>query len=168
MIEPSEKIREILNFSGYPFQHYCVDLIGKLDKFQVSAEIPYTHPPTNGPLLGVHGSIDAIAACPDIQGEKLVIFVVECKKANDRIKNWILLPNKQQRPKWPTFTSSEVPADNQEALGATRSAIFPRLGYSAWTRMVDRNTYAPSRSPLSRVFKFDRPLFITKVLLDMT
>lgn len=68
MIDPSEKIREILNYSGYPFQHHCADKIAGLDSYQVAAEVPFTHPQTNGPVLGVHGSIDLLAARPNQQG----------------------------------------------------------------------------------------------------
>lgn len=57
-----EKIRELLNFSGYPFQHYCADRIAKIDGFQlnlfvadfsmgnvVQGEIPADKLPLDGP-----------------------------------------------------------------------------------------------------------------------
>src|SRR5260221_14566197 len=81
-MDKAEKIRELLNFSGYPFQHFCGDKLAKLAGFQVAAEVPFTHPPTNGPLLGVHGAIDLLAACPSSDDSVLLFFIVECKKAN--------------------------------------------------------------------------------------
>jgi len=126
---PSEKIREILNFSGYPFQHHCADRISRLEQYQISAEVPFTYPPTNGPLLGVHGTMDLLAARPDSKNRLLVCFVIECKKANDKIKNWILLPNKQQSPRWSTFIISRLPPGEREQLSVTRGVTFPELGY---------------------------------------
>jgi hypothetical protein len=129
MIDPSERIRELLNYSGYPFQHHCADRISRLDQYQLSAEVPFTHPSTNGPLLGVHGTIDLLAARPDRGDDILLCFVIECKKANDKTKNWILLPNKQQSPRWPVLVFSQLPPDGREQLGVTRSLMFPELGY---------------------------------------
>lgn len=128
-MDNAERIRELLNFSGYPFQHYCAHKIARLSGFQVSAEFPFTYPPTNGPLIGLHGAIDMLAAHPDTSGELLICFVVECKKANDKVKNWILLPNAQQDPKWPTFFFTKESETQGLSLGATRSVTFPGLGY---------------------------------------
>lgn len=102
-MDKAERIRTLLNLSGYPLQHYCADKLSKIDGFRVAAEVPYTHPPTSGPTLGVHGAIDLLATCPSSDNSQLLIFVVECKKANDKIKNWILLKNRQQHPRAPTF-----------------------------------------------------------------
>lgn len=132
-MDKAENIREFLNFSGYPFQHFCGDKLARLDKFQVAAEIPFTHPGTNGPLLGVHGAIDLLAACPSSDNGLLIFFIVECKKANEKIKNWILLPNKQQNPRWPTFCFSQQPDGAPMQLGVTRSITFPSLGYNRST-----------------------------------
>jgi hypothetical protein len=131
MVDHSEKIREILNFSGFPFQHHCAEVIGNLEGFQLAVEVPFTDPPTNGPLLGVHGSMDILAVAPDKQGDRLVCFVVECKRAKDDTKNWILLKNYQQRPSWPTFFQSErsQSPDTRGPLAASRSVTFPELGY---------------------------------------
>lgn len=123
-----DKVRELLNVTGFPFQHHCADRISKLPNFQVSAEVPFTYPATNGVLLGVHGAVDLLAACPSSNGDVLVLFVIECKKANDKIKNWIFLPNKRQSPKWPLFFFSEWPANKSMQVGVTRSATFPGLG----------------------------------------
>src|SRR5579859_6621944 len=81
-----------------------------------------------GPLLGVHGSIDLLAARPDSQDDMPVCFVVECKRANEKIRNWLLLPNRQQRPRWPTFIFSDTPTGERERLGVTRGITFPGVG----------------------------------------
>lgn len=127
----AERIRNLLNFSGYPFQHYCADRISRLEKFQLTTEHPFTYPASNAALLGAHGSIDILAACPTNEGDTLVWFVVECKKANDKIKNWILLPNRHQSPKWPTFTITLEEPDGDQTVMVTRNAVFPDLGYES-------------------------------------
>lgn len=132
-IDLSDKVREILNYSGFPFQHYCADLISKIDGFQLATEVPFTHPQTNGPMLGVHGAMDILAVHPASDGQHLVCFVIECKRANDKTKNWILLANQQQNPRWPTFMFSEKtdPPEMNQRLGVTHSARFPELGYNS-------------------------------------
>lgn len=132
MVDQSEKIRELLNFSGFPFQHHCADAIAKLDGFQVAVEVPFTDPPTNGPILGVHGSMDILAVHPDKQEDLLVCFIIECKRTKEDAKSWILLPNKQQNPKWPIFMFShptQYPV-SAEPLSVNRNVAFPELGYN--------------------------------------
>jgi hypothetical protein len=129
MSDYSEQIRGMLNFSGFPFQHHCADKIARLDGYQVSAEVPFTDPPTNAARLGNHGSIDILAARPDLKGELLLCFVVECKRAKEETKNWILLPNKQQKPGWPTFIFSEARFDQPDVMAVDRGVAFPALGY---------------------------------------
>jgi hypothetical protein len=136
-MDKAERVRELLNFTGYPLQHYCAARVSGLPGFQLSAEVPYTYPSSNGPLLGVHGVIDMIAACPDATGQRLIVFIVECKKANDKVKNWILLTNSQQHPRWPTFFFTSTAMRTVEAsldIGVTRSVTFPKLKYE---RTVD-------------------------------
>jgi hypothetical protein len=132
-MDKAEDIRKLLNFSGYPFQHYCGDKLAKLDNFQVAAEVPFTYPRTNGSLLGVSGAIDLLAACPSVDNSLLMFFVVECKKANDKIKNWILLPNKLQDPRWPIFCFSQQESGMPMQMAVTRSVTFPSLGYARST-----------------------------------
>jgi hypothetical protein len=93
-------------------------------------EVPFTHPSTDGAHLGLHGAIDMIAAVPTLGSGMMVYFIVECKRASDKIKNWILLRNEQQEPRWPTFAYSQPTGDNPMAIGITRGVTFPALGYS--------------------------------------
>jgi hypothetical protein len=81
----------------------------------------------------VPGAIDLLAACPGADNSILMFFVVECKKANDKIKNWILLPNKLQDPRWPTFCFSQQESSLPMQMAVTRSITFPSLGYSRST-----------------------------------
>jgi hypothetical protein len=124
----SEQIRTFLNASGYPFQQYCGLKLSQLDHFQVSAEVPITHPKTVGANLGVHSAIDLVAARQTNYG-MLIFFIIECKKANDKVKNWILLQNQLQDPRWPTFAFSKANEQEPFVLGITRSVTFPALGY---------------------------------------
>jgi hypothetical protein len=124
----SEKIRSFLNASGYPFQQYCAARIAKMDGLQIAAEVPITYPATVGATLGVHTAIDLLAARL-VHGAWLTFFVIECKKANDKIKNWVLLCNQQQTPRWPTFMLSQPSEQAPLSLGVTRSITFPTLGY---------------------------------------
>lgn len=129
MADAVDRVREILNYTGFPFQHHCADRVSQLDEYQLSVEVPFTYPGTDGPMLGVHGTIDFLAARPDLQDKVLLCFVVECKKANEKTKNWVLLPNAQQTPRWSTFTFSQLDNDEREQFGVTRSVRFPSLGY---------------------------------------
>jgi hypothetical protein len=124
-----DKTRELLNSTGFPFQHHCAEIIKGLEEFQVSMEVPFTDPPGNGPLLGVHGQIDIVAAHPDPSNTLLVCFVIECKRASEQIKNWILIPNRQQDPRWPLFIVSGTAADGTYQLSANRNISFVDLGY---------------------------------------
>ena len=136
MNDPSEQIRQILNFSGFPFQHHCAEVIGSQDGFEIAVEVPFTDPQSNGAILGVHGSIDILAVAPDSQADRLVCFTIECKRAKEETKNWILLPNHKQSPKWPTFftTTRAESSEKRGPLYANRHVTFPELGYA---RSVD-------------------------------
>ena len=51
------------------------------------------------------------------------------QEANDKIKNWVLLSNRQQKPRWPAFVFSKPSEKSPMDLGVTRSITFPALGY---------------------------------------
>ena len=84
-----DKVLDLVNTSGYPFQYFCAQSILDLGGFQVANEVPFTDPPSNGPLRGSHGQIDILACSPEKSGRGLVCFVIECKRANNKIKNWV-------------------------------------------------------------------------------
>jgi len=129
-IDPG-RVLTLLNESGFPFQHACAHRIALVDGYQVAVEVPFTHPPTNGPLLGLHGTSDIIAVHPARSADLLVCLVIECKRASARITNWIFLTNQRQSPKWPTFFySTRLPAQGNQ-LAVTRSLTFPQLGYQS-------------------------------------
>jgi len=132
-----EKATKLLNETGYPFQKWCLDTIRNSDqdhgtfKFKAVSEFPYTHPRSNGPVLGVHGSIDIVAvrAVKGISENTLLFLIIECKKANSNIKNWIFFNESLDR--MPLFISSDIVANNlmNEKKYVTRQLTFPKLGY---------------------------------------
>lgn len=129
MTNDSGRALTLLNDSGFPFQHACAHRIALLDGYQLAVEVPFTHPVTNGPLVGLHGTSDIIAVHPARSADLLVCFVIECKRASARIKNWVFVTNQRQSPRWPTFIySTQLPAQGNQ-LAVTRSVTFPELGY---------------------------------------
>src|ERR1035437_2774657 len=129
MTNDSGRALTLLNDSGFPFQHACAHRIALLDGYQLAVEVPFTHPVTNGPLVGLPGTSDIIAVHPARSADLLVCFVIECKRASARIKNWVFVTNQRQSPRWPTFIySTQLPAQGNQ-LAVTRSVTFPELGY---------------------------------------
>lgn len=160
----NEKVLGLLNTTGYPFQHYCSQVISNLDGFQVSVEVPFTDPPSNGPLIGAHGQIDILACCPDRASNVFVCFVIECKRANEKIKNWVFLRNHQQDPRWPTFVMSMTTGDNSGSspqLQIFRNVRFPALGYSELDRYdycvngleINQNLSSINRDQSEKIYK---------------
>jgi hypothetical protein len=127
----STKILSLINSSGFPFQHSCASRIAALDGFEVAQEVPFTFPGSNGPILGVHGTIDIVAthrATSD--SDDIVCLVTETKKANEDIKKWIFFENDQKNPKWPLFAFDKN-IGNTKAVMLTRTVTLPKLGYTA-------------------------------------
>ena len=162
MMHLNEKVLGLLNTTGFPFQHYCSQVISNLDGFQVSIEVPFTDPPSNGPLLGIHGQIDILACCLDGASKILVCFVIECKRANEKIKNWVFLRNHQQDPRWPTFvTSTGDNFGNSQQLQINRNILFPALGYPELDRYdycvngleINQNLSSVNRDQSEKIYK---------------
>ncbi|MCX6740321.1 MAG: hypothetical protein NTZ49_03780 [Candidatus Parcubacteria bacterium] len=132
-----EKAVKLLNETGYPFQKWCLDTIRNCDQdhgswiFKAVSEFPYTHPSSNGPILGAHGSIDIVAVrgVKGIEEKTLLFLIIECKKANSNIKNWIFL--NESLDKKPLFIFSDIIDNNlmYERKYLTRQLTFPDLGY---------------------------------------
>jgi hypothetical protein len=132
----SEKITNKLNDSGIPFQGWCFDVIrnlklGNLDyDFRAVSEYPFTHPSSNGPLLGKPGTIDILSAV-EVNGldDCILLMVFECKRANDKIKNWIFLSDKIG--KMPVFVYSDIDSELSDTKKLIlRGLTFPELDYS--------------------------------------
>ncbi|WP_203055839.1 hypothetical protein, partial [Frankia sp. AgB1.9] len=130
VIGNEEKIRALVNQTGYPFQHHCGTRIASHGQFDVALEVPFTHPATVGPAVGVHGAIDILAVSPALDDRILVWLIIECKKVDAKTKNWIFFPNAGQNPRWPTFFTSSWMWRPGYSFLVTRSATFPGLGYS--------------------------------------
>jgi hypothetical protein len=125
----STKILNLVNSSGFPFQHNCASRIAALNGFEVAQEVPFTFPGTNGPILGVHGTVDIVAthrATPE--SDDIVCLVTEVKKANEDIKKWIFFENDQKNPKWPMFVC-EKNMGNTKAVMLSRTITLPLLDY---------------------------------------
>lgn len=131
-----QKITERFNETGFPFQHWCLETIRNIDKdhggwIHVAVpEHPFTFPQSEGPTLGIHGAID-IVAVRGVKGiEKSLLFlVIECKRANNEIKNWIFISDKHERK--PAFIFSRITNESLvEKIEVSREMAFPELGYS--------------------------------------
>jgi hypothetical protein len=136
--DDSQKITKKLNETGFPFQHWCLEIIRDFKNnnggwaYRAITEYPYTFPPTNGPLLGVHGTIDVLAIRAAEQLDKTLVFLVmECKRADAKIKNWFFFQDKKdRRPKF-IFSDLDSRTPFKEANHFFINQItFPDLGYS--------------------------------------
>jgi hypothetical protein len=134
-----EKAVNLLNQTGFPFQYDCANRIRKVkakfkwgeQEYHLAMEVPYTHPKTNGPIIGLHSTIDMIAMQNVSEGNRdaIILFVIECKKASSKIKNWLFLGEDDNEIKRTSFICSELEKGWKEKLGVTRDIIFPKLGY---------------------------------------
>lgn len=138
-----EKIIALLNQTGTPLQDWCTDIVKSINinditRYRILTEQPYTWPLSNGPLLGHPGSIDLIAISFGIAIPKSrysICLVVECKKADSRIKNWIFpeVPEIFRYPQ-PYFLMADFKKDeekNERPKFFLKSEItFPELDYS--------------------------------------
>ncbi|MCK9573675.1 MAG: hypothetical protein M0R20_04700 [Candidatus Omnitrophica bacterium] len=134
MIDKS-KITDCFNETGFPFQQWCLETIRNFSKdhggwgYKAISEWPFTCPPSNGPLLGVHSTAD-IVAIRGVTGaaDTLLFLVIECKRANANIKNWVFMSDKYDNK--PLFIFSKVDDDLKEAAYTTRRLTFPGLNYT--------------------------------------
>lgn len=127
------KVTNSFNETGFPFQQWCFEIIKNTilqgEKFEVISEYPFTFPPSNGPILGVHGTIDILAVKKiKLYADYCLLFlVIECKRANKSIKNWFFTRSKENR--LPVFMFSDVDNKLNEKMFVSRKVIFPNLGY---------------------------------------
>lgn len=131
------KVTDRFNETGFPFQQWCLETIRNFDqeyggwRYKAVSEWPFTYPPSSGPLLGVHSTVDivAIRVVSGISEKTLLFLVIQCKRANNSIKNWIFL--KENKDKHPVFIFSDVDEELNEKKFITRHLTFPDLGYPA-------------------------------------
>ncbi len=130
-----ENLTNLLNQTGFPFQSWSLEIIRNLfskyktQEYLAIPEFPFTFPKTNGPILGIHSSIDIVAVTPSSRKKKTLIFlIIESKKADEKIKNWLFLSDKKSAP--PVFSYSKVIDEGKrEELYLHRNITFPELGY---------------------------------------
>jgi len=87
-IKNDSDIVELLNTTGIPFQDWVAQVIEKNKNYHYEVEVPYTIPQS--------GTIDVVAVwfkghltLPPFDGNTFLI--IEAKKANPQIKNWIFI-----------------------------------------------------------------------------
>ncbi len=137
-MKDKEKKTNLLNETGFPFQQWCLETIRNISKehpllnFYSTSEWPFTFPPSQGSMLGVHGTADVVA----ITGLKnknqkniLIFLVIECKRAKSSIKNWMFI--KDSVDSRPTFFYSNVREGIKEDRSIIRHLKFPDLGYAS-------------------------------------
>jgi len=147
----STNMLNLVNTSGFPFQHNCASRIAALNGFEVAQEVPFTFPGSNGPLLGVHGTVDIVAthrATPE--SDDIVCLVTEAKKANEDIKKWIFFENDQKNPKWPMF-AFEKNMGNTKAVMLSRTITLPLLDYPAQSNYQYCSNAIETNSQLSAI-----------------
>lgn len=134
-MQDKSKITDRFNETGFPFQQWCLETIRNFGKdhggwkYKAVSEWPFTHPPSNGPLLGVHSTADIVAAkgVSGISDKTLLFLVFECKRANTSIKNWVFTKDKQDKK--PVFILSEIDSQLNETIYISRNLTFPNLKY---------------------------------------
>ncbi|MBU0731580.1 hypothetical protein KKC88_01735 [Patescibacteria group bacterium] len=136
-----EKITNLYNKTGYPFQQFCLEYIRNFvckdggqetNCYAAVSEYPFTYPKSNGPNLGIHSTIDIIAVTSSCQQEYLMFLIIECKKADEEIKNWIFnADDKEKEFRKSNFVFSLYnDNDKHEHILLTKSLFFPELGYN--------------------------------------
>lgn len=125
----NEKMTELYNQSGLPFQDWCFMTVRKHGNYRAVTEFPFTNPPSAGAQIGKQGSIDIVAVSP--QNARWNYLVIECKKANPEIKNWIFYSREPNTPNGeyisrPTFLMRRTVEGEVEKIS---KISFPQLGY---------------------------------------
>ena len=128
----SEKITNLINETGTPFQILCAEIANK-KQYHTLSEYPFTFPPSNGPLLGQPGTIDFLALMAKSSDPVAIMLIVECKRASDKIKHWVF-PEVPSDMKDSTLFISSCPREEngkREIIEYVEHSLkFPDLGYS--------------------------------------
>lgn len=121
-----KKTTDLLNFTGLFFEDYCAHVLKSSDMgYSVRTEEPFTFPPSNGPIIGLSGSIDILAVYSD--SKKSFCFSIECKRAIPSIKNWVFFKTKNDATRIYFLGKSNGPSG-----GGTRhfGLLLPHLKYA--------------------------------------
>lgn len=102
-----------INIHGGFFERHCrAVLLDRDDWILEATNYPVEYPPPNGPLRGEESELD-IRACLQ-QGEDRLTLLVECKKNNPDLVNWIFFPVLPERER-NTITLSRLLNSPREA-----------------------------------------------------
>ncbi len=122
-----EQITALLNQTGSFFHDYCAELLRSLPLgLSLRTEEPFTYPPSNGPLLGLSGSMDLLAVYAD--SRKSFCFSIECKRVLPDAKCWVFFKTKEDAARAYFVCLSEGPTGTHvQRVGLTLS----RLAYTS-------------------------------------
>ena len=133
-----DKFTKLYNKTGIPFQYWCLSVLRKVSNYQGIPEFSFTHPPSSGAQLGRTASIDIVAlktppSFSRVFFSGLVLFSIECKRANPKIKNWVFSkdPSKENTvlPTYFLKRIKEIGAIKSFEHIIARNGVFPGLGY---------------------------------------
>lgn len=121
-----DKITDLLNQTGAPFQDWCVSIVRSIPDYRVVPEFVLTE------ILSPEESmtIDLLAwhtprPTTDVPFRGTIFLIVECKRAKSTIKKWVFIPN-QHTEQTPSFyiTMTLGQGDSGQMC-----LTFPKLGY---------------------------------------
>lgn len=137
-----DKFTDLYNKTGIPFQYWCLSILRKVSNYQGIPEFSFTHPSSSGAQLGKSSSADILALKIPARNRHqwfngLVLFSIECKRANPEIKNWVFSkdPSKEDAV-LPTYLLKIV---KEKEVGhiklfehtIKKEGVFPGLGYNS-------------------------------------
>lgn len=134
-----DKFAELYNKTGIPFQYWCLSVLRKVSNYQGIPEFSFTHPPSLGAQLGKSSSVDILALRISPRNGRrwfdgLVLFSIECKRADPEIKNWVFSkdPSKEDAvlPTYFLKTIKDVGSIKSFEHTVARNGVFPGLGYN--------------------------------------
>lgn len=121
-----KKATDLLNSTGLFFQDYCASVLKSSNLgYSLKTEEPFTFPPSNGPIVGLSGSIDILAVYSD--SKKSFCFIIECKRAIPSTKNWILFKTKNDSSRTYFLGKSKGPSGGG---AGSYGLLLPQLNYT--------------------------------------
>ncbi|GEM_PF-1154088 len=118
------EIVDLLNSTGIPFQDWIAYTIGKNKNYHYQVEVPYTSLQS--------GTIDIVAVwfkgeLPSSPFDGSIFLIIEAKKANPQIKNWIFI--KDMHTQYHKYYASSFISITDKAPHIERALTFPDLNY---------------------------------------
>lgn len=118
-VKQTDLLTTRINETGFLFQDHCCSIIDKDEGRNIYIkEFPFTFPKTNENKPGVFGSIDILALnIPKPEDRAFgihpyIIFVIECKKSSENLKNWCFIKGNRGRRFSHTFFANTILKNN--------------------------------------------------------